>query len=86
MAQAAPQPMAEPGYISKLPPLKPPPPVMTDTMRMIQQEIQNTPPAYLESVQRKLEPIYEAEAAKLSRAHEDYKDYRNHCQAAGIED
>ena len=82
MAQAGPQePMAEPGYVSKLPPLRAAPPIMTDAMRMIQKEINDAPPAYRDSVKRQLAPAYEAEANKLTRAHEDYKDYRNHRQA-----
>ena len=78
-ARPAPRPapqenVPDPGYVTPLPPERPLPPTMTDTMQRIQQEIRRTPPAYQDSVRERLKPVYDNEVAKLGRIHEAYKD------------
>ena len=63
-----------------VPPLPPelenltPPPTMTPVQRSILRDIQNTLPANREAVQKRLQPIYEQEQAKITQLNKDYED------------
>jgi hypothetical protein len=47
---------------------------MTPVQQSILRDIQNAPPASREAVQKRLQPLYEQEQAKIAQAHEVYKD------------
>jgi hypothetical protein len=68
-AQAQPNQLVPP-----LPPEPTPPPTMTPVQQSILRDIQNAPPASREAVQKRLQPLYEQEQAKITQAHEVYKD------------
>jgi hypothetical protein len=70
VAQAGPQ----AGYVLDLPPAPTPPPTMTPQMQRMQNMIDNTPPAYQDSVKAKLAPLLAQEEAKLAQAGAAYKD------------
>jgi hypothetical protein len=63
-----------PGYVLKLPPEPVQPPTMTPVMQNIMEKIRTTPPAYRETVQQQLSPLYEQEKAKLAQENVIYQD------------
>jgi hypothetical protein len=69
VAQAQPQ----AGHVLELGPDPVRPPTMTPIQQGILRDIQETPPAHREAVQKRLTPLYEQEQAKVAAAHEDYK-------------
>jgi len=77
-AMPQPQPPAAqgpgPGYVLNLPPVPTPPPTMTQVMQNIRDEVRRTPPAYRDSVQQRLAPLYQQEEAKLAQQQTIYKD------------
>jgi hypothetical protein len=75
--QKAPQ-LAQAGPAADyVPPEKPaprPPPLTTDVMQRIQEEVRAASPADRDAVQKRLAPLYQAEQGKLAQAHEVFKD------------
>jgi hypothetical protein len=65
---------ADVGYVMPQPAPPPMPPTMTPIMAQIQEQIRQTPPAYRDTVTERLTPYYAQEKAKVTQAHELWKE------------
>jgi len=63
-----------PGYVLNLGPEPVPPPTQTPLMQRILEKVRTTPPAYRDTVQQQLMPLYEQEKAKLAQENTIYQD------------